>query len=195
MLCRQCEIDKNDNEFPPKRRVCKSCVSNRHKEWSSKNKDKLRENQKKFREANRDLCRERVLKCYYKNPWKYREYKEKNREKCREYSRSYKERNREEVLERKREAEKRYRTTKVKENKARKAVYHAIKKEVLIKSDICMICGLSGKIEAHHKNYDKQLEVIWVCRLCHGGIHAMMNKNRIKENTVSNGSIKPPSQR
>ena len=38
----------------------------------------------------------------------------------------------------------------------------------------CSKCGTSkGRIVAHHEDYDKPLEVIWVCSKCHAGIHTL----------------------
>lgn len=35
----------------------------------------------------------------------------------------------------------------------------------------CSICNDSGVIVAHHADYSKPLEVIWVCYKCHNDIH------------------------
>ncbi len=34
----------------------------------------------------------------------------------------------------------------------------------------CEICGLDRKLHAHHEDYSKPLEVIWLCARCHGQI-------------------------
>lgn len=49
--------------------------------------------------------------------------------------------------------------------KAHKIVYNAIKKGILIRIP-CQVCG-NQKSEAHHCNYDKPLEVKWLCRKHH----------------------------
>ena len=48
--------------------------------------------------------------------------------------------------------------------KARRAVANALRKGEMEKS-ICR-CGAS-KVEAHHEDYLKPLDVVWLCRACH----------------------------
>lgn len=182
MRCRKCEIEKDLNEFPKSRRVCKKCASKANMEWAKSNKEKVLKNAKKFRENNQTICKKRSLDHYYANKWKYREWREKNKDKCRQYSKKYRERNLEIVRERKREHEKKYRKVKVVEYKARKEVHRALKKGVLEKAKSCRICGLEKKLEAHHMDYTRPLEITWVCSLCHGGIHMMLNKENKRIN-------------
>ncbi len=35
----------------------------------------------------------------------------------------------------------------------------------------CEICGRKGKLEKHHPDYNKPLEVVWVDRACHSQLH------------------------
>ena len=35
----------------------------------------------------------------------------------------------------------------------------------------CEVCGETGKLERHHPNYDKPIEVVWVHRACHSQLH------------------------
>jgi len=61
----------------------------------------------------------------------------------------------------------------VEEKRAYDAVYYAVKTGVLVRPDVCSRCGASGKkIQAHHADYAKPLEVEWLCRVCHVQIHA-----------------------
>ncbi len=39
----------------------------------------------------------------------------------------------------------------------------------------CSVCGKEDIIEAHHDNYEKPLDITWVCRTCHKRIHANLN--------------------
>lgn len=41
----------------------------------------------------------------------------------------------------------------------------------LIKKMPCVNCGSTKILEAHHKDYYKPLEVIWLCQPCHRAVH------------------------
>lgn len=52
----------------------------------------------------------------------------------------------------------------------------AVKEGRLAKSDTCETCGVTGErwyhgLHAHHNDYAKPLEVLWLCPPCHGGLH------------------------
>jgi len=46
----------------------------------------------------------------------------------------------------------------------------ALNKGLLVKSD-CEICGSSNRICGHHNDYNKPLEVVWMCTACHNKWH------------------------
>lgn len=60
--------------------------------------------------------------------------------------------------------------------KARQIVHRNLLSGKLIKPLVCNRCFKSLKIEAHHDDYTKPLEVIWVCRSCHADIHKLAKK-------------------
>ena len=45
-----------------------------------------------------------------------------------------------------------------------------IKQGILIK-DTCKVCGTNENVEAHHEDYSKPLEIIWLCRNHHREHH------------------------
>ena len=53
--------------------------------------------------------------------------------------------------------------------KAHAAVFNAVKKGKLIKHP-CFRCG-EEKSVAHHEDYDKPLDVVWLCQPCHKQRH------------------------
>jgi hypothetical protein len=57
-------------------------------------------------------------------------------------------------------------------NKARELVHRALKKNKIIKLP-CEICG-DSKSFAHHNDYSKPLEVIWLCKKHHNDIHQVL---------------------
>lgn len=55
------------------------------------------------------------------------------------------------------------------------AVDAAVRAGVISRPDRCMGCGCSDtehRIEAHHSDYSKPLEVIWLCTPCHRAMDA-----------------------
>lgn len=55
--------------------------------------------------------------------------------------------------------------------RARAVVNHAIRDGKLIKPVQCKDCGEVAPLEAHHKSYDKPLDVDWICKKCHENRH------------------------
>ena len=66
---------------------------------------------------------------------------------------------------------KKYNEKSKRKKTARAKVYEAIRLGLLIRPELCAVCGKKGKIDAHHKDYNKPLEVIWLCKTCHGKEH------------------------
>jgi len=52
-----------------------------------------------------------------------------------------------------------------------KKVRTAIKKGIICRPVYCSKCGGVGKIQAHHADYSKPLEVTFVCPACHSKEH------------------------
>jgi len=55
------------------------------------------------------------------------------------------------------------------------AVSKALTKGHLVKQP-CSVCYSTDKIEAHHKDYTKPLEVVWYCRKHHKEEHTRIGK-------------------
>jgi len=70
------------------------------------------------------------------------------------------------------------------DGRAQNLVETALAQGVLIKPENCEQCGLTGKfkngrttIQAHHSDYNKPLEVEWLCQKCH---HVWHKKHKAK---------------
>ena len=101
-------------------------------------------------------CKKRV----YQRMWRAR-----NREQYNAYKRNWKAANKDKVNENWR---KRYRKNPA-PYIARAKVQRALRSGKLTKTP-CECCG-EEKVQAHHHDYDKPLEVQWLCRKCHTTHH------------------------
>lgn len=77
-----------------------------------------------------------------------------------------------------------YRGTKA-DDHAQNILEKAIDKGIVKRQYTCQICGCSGKfadgrtaIQAHHCDYNKPLDVMWLCQKCH---HEWHKHNKAKE--------------
>jgi hypothetical protein len=52
----------------------------------------------------------------------------------------------------------------------------AVKKGIITRPENCERCGCGGKIEGHHDDYDKPLDVMWLCPACHAGRHLELGR-------------------
>ncbi len=59
--------------------------------------------------------------------------------------------------------------------KAQNAVHDAIKRGKLDRPWVCELCKAEVFIEAHHNDYAKPLEIVWVCAACHKKLHFHKN--------------------
>ena len=57
---------------------------------------------------------------------------------------------------------------------ARMKVQYALLTGKIIKPNKCEKCEQIKIVEGHHFDYEKPLEVVWVCRKCHSLIHREM---------------------
>lgn len=55
-------------------------------------------------------------------------------------------------------------------------VYQARRKGLLVPKP-CERCG-AARVEGHHEDYDKPLEVVWLCRKCHTKRHSELQPAR-----------------
>lgn len=123
----------------------------------------------------------RTSKCKSCSSIVHAQYKAENREKYLERKRKYNKEHKEERLQYKRDhysgitASMREKLNAWKRNNrekvlAHKKVYNAIKSGKLVRMP-CEICGVTTAVQAHHDDYSRPLDVIWLCQKHHKWIH------------------------
>ena len=76
--------------------------------------------------------------------------------------------------EKKREVQKRHREKYPDRASARAAVSQATRKKTIIREP-CVVCGASNS-QAHHDDYSKPLEVMWLCPAHHAARHVHLRR-------------------
>ena len=66
-----------------------------------------------------------------------------------------------------------YRATHPERTAGRLAVYRAIRRGELCRPSSCELCGAITLLHAHHHDYSRPVDVIFLCVLCHRTVHAM----------------------
>lgn len=80
-------------------------------------------------------------------------------------------------VEKKKDVIRRYQDANPERRKAHILVGSAIKSGKL-KVKPCERCGFAFGVQAHHEDYSKPLEVVWLCTPCHGERHREINAER-----------------
>lgn len=57
-------------------------------------------------------------------------------------------------------------------------VQEGLKRGELVRPDTCSKCGKSGYIVAHHDDYGRPLEIVWLCLSCDRQLHADLRRGR-----------------
>jgi len=175
-ICDKCGIEKHPYHHKSGRIqwVCKPCRNKRARKWRKENPEEAARISRHYARLDRK-----------KNPLRQREA-----------NRRYREKHPERYLQQKRECDKKYRDKRNKslveyrknnfeKCRAHDKIKYAIKKGKIKKSEKCEFCGEKEKLHGHHENYEKPLEVIWLCSRCHVAIHKMneiRKSNEIKKN-------------
>ena len=92
---------------------------------------------------------------------------------CLECRRDYKKRNREKLLISQRARRKDNDDYRMKHS-AHNAVLTEIRAGRMTRPDKCSRCGAKGTVEAHHQDYDKPIDIVWLCVQCHAKEHSKM---------------------
>ena len=137
----------------------------------SKEEDRRLRNiaQNKKRAANRELYNEEARQWRQKNKDKINAKKRtaELRKKLNEGVKNWRERNKEKYVSNRSEYRKKNRI----EVNARNLIYKHISRGKMVRGNMCNNCGGEGKMQAHHDDYSKPLEVKWLCKVCHRHKH------------------------
>lgn len=144
-ICSQCCQEKEKEEFGKSSNIkrgfdyhCKECEHERYKRKKAKDPEAHNLRAKLWARKRISEDPEYGKKYYQKNKERIKEYKNKNREK-----------NKDKI-------------------NARTRLNLYLLKGYIQKPDICSRCKEKcDRIEAHHEDYTKSLDVIWLCPPCH----------------------------
>lgn len=136
-----------------------------HLKYYAKNREKILEYGRKWHWENRD----RVLN-------RKAQYRDDNKEKIKELNKEYRKNHTEQA----REYQRKNRATKV--GYSHNKVWQGIKKGEITKQP-CESCG-ADIAEAHHDDYNKPLEIRWLCKRCHAIWHKNNKPIYIKKEMV-----------
>jgi hypothetical protein len=56
----------------------------------------------------------------------------------------------------------------------------------MVALDKCEACDTKTKTEAHHNNYNKPLEIVWLCKPCHMKYHRLIDGGELIKSRVDN---------
>ncbi len=155
--CGQCGVEKPETEFyrrakaPWFRRECKRCTL---------------ENQKLYQTTHKQ--QKAVIGRAYRLA-----HKQERRLRQTAYGQKHSDRLLERLQERRRSNPARYR--------AYSTVGNHIRSGQLIRPSECSQCGKTERVVAHHVDYERPLDVTWLCRTCHARVHGLMQYEEITQ--------------
>lgn len=178
-ICKLCNVSKSLEEFRRNKKnqlgrdwQCKKCrYEKQARPYFLANKEKCYANTDKWAKRNRERINEKSRENYANDPVKFLERQKKYDEKTgikAKILQKYRENNRQKV-------------------NAQCQLRDHVKRGNIIKPNKCSLCSSEKWIEAHHADYSKPLEVVWVCKKCHAIIHRgfknQMQPERLNEKT------------
>jgi hypothetical protein len=155
-----------------------------HKSYVDRNKEKVKLYNKQWWKEHPDK-----KKVYNKkHAEKARDYYKKNKERMNRQSKAYTKANPDKVRDYNRKwrnTDKGRRTMKVCRRRkwrailASRIIYYLKICSDFVVPKICEKCNCENILQAHHEDYKKPLEVVWLCKECHKLRHAEINQQGI----------------
>lgn len=143
-----------------------------HKKYYRENRERYLENQKDKRGLRTE---EEIAEQYLRS----KEYYEKNKETIQSRSRERYNNLSEEQKKQNTARTTEWRRKNSEKAKAWSAVGNALLKNEIEKPIYCELCGVFDvTIHAHHEDYSKPLEVLWLCHNCHMSLHASQREDK-----------------
>lgn len=145
MVCTKCGKEKTPEETKPHFLWCRSCYNEYYRAWKKTPSGKAAE--KRYKKYPRVIAYNRKY---------YREWYAKNgRNRAIDYV--------EAIID--------WQKKHPEAVKAQRLLRYAVKIGKTIKPKSCHNCKQEKRLSAHHNNYSKPLEVLWLCSSCHKLIH------------------------
>lgn len=145
MKCKYCGEIRETEFYSSNKITCKACIIKRSNLWAKKHPGKVKQKEKRRREKHK----EKIAK-YYRE-W----YAKGGRNRAKNYAQVIMVWQKNHPVER----------------KVRHIVERAIQKGELTRPLYCALCGRESRIQAHHEDYSKAFDILWVCASCHKKIH------------------------
>ena len=76
-------------------------------------------------------------------------------------------------------------------DKAHNAVLRAVKKGALIFPGVCQRCPSTERVQAHHDDYSRLLDVMWLCPICHAARHKELGRLRVMSKFYGDTPVVP----
>lgn len=176
--CITCKIEQSLGNFGVRKTgtpysECRLCSAKRTAKWYKDNREKSIDKRKEYYDKHKEKTLEKSKERYWANHAEIRKRaNERNRTpeeraKSNKRQKEWCKKNPEKVRARINTYDRKYPEKKL----ARQTVMWALRLGVLIKPNSCERCKNEIKLEAHHHDYSKPLEVNWFCRLCHAQLH------------------------
>lgn len=142
-----------------------------------KDKEKYKEYQHQYYEKNKEFLIQNSKQNYQEHKkeraeWQ-RKYYQKNKEYIKAREKAYNQTEKGLAVQNK--SKKKHIKNNPEKHQARVEVFKALKRGDLLK-ELCIVCG-KEKSHGHHEDYNKPLEVIWLCAQHHKDFHYYKNKS------------------